>query len=153
MKVMLKHKQNPPLAMTAEVKVSQRYLRSLQKKTQVSNTTAPWPFSGTNQVSRYQKCKSNQEGKSSLDSLDVEIVSGSGISCAICKSAPYNKQITTPESYHSVFTDRMPFLPPNQQYQFVQFINMHQAHKNTITHNIFKQLKTHVWSLLTTSGL
>ena len=63
MKVMLKHKQNPPLALTAEVKVSQRYLRSLQKKTQLSNTTAPWPLSGTTQVSRYQKCKTNQEGK------------------------------------------------------------------------------------------
>ena len=34
-------------------------------------------------------------------------MSGSGISWAICKSAPH----------HSVFTGRMPFLPPNQQRQ------------------------------------
>jgi len=36
---------------------------------------------------------------------------------AICKSAPRSRQITTPAPHHSVFTDRMPFLPPNQQRQ------------------------------------
>jgi len=44
-------------------------------------------------------------------------VSGSDISWAICKSAPRSRQITTPAPHHSVFTDRMPFLPPNQQRQ------------------------------------
>ena len=44
-------------------------------------------------------------------------MSGSGISWAICKSAPYCRQITTPAPHHSVFTGRMPFLPPNQQRQ------------------------------------
>ena len=39
---------------------------------------------------------------------------GSGISWAICKSAPCSRQITTPAPHHSVFTGRMPFLPPNQ---------------------------------------
>ena len=39
---MLKHKENPPLAMTAEVKESRRYHRSLQKKTQVTNTAADY---------------------------------------------------------------------------------------------------------------
>ena len=43
--------------------------------------------------------------------------SGSGISWAICKSAPRSRQITTPAPHHSVFTGRMPFLPPNQQRQ------------------------------------
>ena len=43
-------------------------------------------------------------------------MSGSGISWAICKSAPRCRQITTPAPHHSVFlTGRMPFLPPNQQ--------------------------------------
>jgi len=46
--------------------------------------------------------------------LKQETVSGSGISC---KSAPRSRQITTPASHHSVFTGRMPFLPPNQQRQ------------------------------------
>jgi len=32
--------------------------------------------------------RENQEVKTNLDLLEQEIVSGSGISCAICKSAP-----------------------------------------------------------------
>ena len=44
-------------------------------------------------------------------------MSGSGISWAICKSAPRSRQITMPVPHHSVFTGRMPFLPPNQQRQ------------------------------------
>ena len=47
--------------------------------------------------------------------LKQETVSGNGISWAICKSAPHSRQITTPAPHHSVFTGRMPFLPPNQQ--------------------------------------
>ena len=42
-------------------------------------------------------------------------MSGNGISWAICKSAPRSRQITTQAPHHSVFTGRMPFLPPNQQ--------------------------------------
>ena len=45
-------------------------------------------------------------------------MSGSGISWAICRSAPRSRQITTPAPHRSVFfTGRMPFLPPNQQRQ------------------------------------
>ena len=44
--------------------------------------------------------------------LKQETVSGSGICWAICKSAPCSRQITTPAPHHSVFRDRMPFLPP-----------------------------------------
>ena len=69
------------------------------------------PFSGTTQVSRYQK------GKTNLDFTEAREVSGSGISWAICKSAPRSRQITTPAPHHSVFTGRMAFLPPNQQRQ------------------------------------
>jgi len=49
--------------------------------------------------------------------LKQETVSGSDISWAICKSAPRSRQITTQAPHHSVFTGRMPFLPPNQQRQ------------------------------------
>ena len=49
--------------------------------------------------------------------LKQETVSGSGISWAICKSAPRSIQTTTPAPHRSVFTGRMPFLPPNQQRQ------------------------------------
>ena len=59
-------------------------------------------------MSRYQKGKTN---------LHFTEVSGSGVSWAICKSAPRSRQITTPAPHHSVFTGRMPFLPPNQQRQ------------------------------------
>ena len=49
--------------------------------------------------------------------MKQETACGSGISWAICKSAPRSRQITTPAPHHShVFsTGRMPFLPPNQQ--------------------------------------
>ena len=47
--------------------------------------------------------KQNHSGKTNLDLLEQEIVSGSGISWAICKSAPRSRQITTPASHHSVF--------------------------------------------------
>jgi len=69
------------------------------------------PFSGTTRVSRYQK------GKPIWILLKQETVSGSGISWAICKSAPRSAQITMPAPHHSGFTGRMPFLPPNQQRQ------------------------------------
>jgi len=49
--------------------------------------------------------------------LKQETVSGSGISWAICKSASCSRQTNAPAPHHSVFTGRMPFLPPNQQRQ------------------------------------
>jgi len=57
--------------------------------------------------------KVNQEGKTNLDLLEQEIVSGNGISWAICKSAPWPKHITTPASHHSVFY-RLHALPAAQ---------------------------------------
>jgi len=58
------------------------------------------PFNGplfeTTQVSLYQKGKT-------LDLLAQETVSGSGISWAICKSAPHPRQMTTPAPHQSVF--------------------------------------------------
>jgi len=74
-----------------------------------------------------------QEGKTSLDLLEQEIVSGSGISWAICKSAPWPRHITMPVSHHSVFTGRMPFLLPNQQRQSTEVLS-HIQQITTITH-------------------
>ena len=54
------------------------------------------PFSGTTQVSRYQK------GKPIWMLLKQETVSASGIHWAICKSASRSKQITTLAPHHSV---------------------------------------------------
>ena len=47
--------------------------------------------------------RSNQEGKTNVDLLEQEIVSGSGISWAIQKSASWPRHITMPASHHSVF--------------------------------------------------
>ena len=46
--------------------------------------------------------------------LEQETVSGSGISWAICKSAPRSRQITTPVPHHSVFyrPDALPAAKP-----------------------------------------
>jgi len=52
--------------------------------------------------------------KTNLDLLQQEIVSGSGISWAICKSAPWARHITTPASHHSGFykLDALPAAQP-----------------------------------------
>ena len=60
------------------------------EKTHTSQT------SRTTQVSRYEKGKINLGQK-----VEQETVSASGISWAICKSAPRSRQITTPATHHS----------------------------------------------------
>jgi len=50
-----------------------------------------WNMSGTTRVSRYQKGKTRKV-KTNLDLLEQEIVSGSGICWAICKSATHSRQ-------------------------------------------------------------
>ena len=52
------------------------------------------PFFRTTRVSRYQK------GKPIWILLKQETTSGSGISWAVCKSAPCSRQITTPATHH-----------------------------------------------------
>jgi len=56
-----------------------------------------WILSRTTLVSQHQK------GKTNLDLMEQEIVSGSGISWAICKSVPWPRHITMPTSHHSLF--------------------------------------------------
>ena len=74
-----------------------------------------WYMSGTTRVSRHQKGKTTKV-KTNLDLLEQEIVSGSGICWAICKSAPRPRQ---PRQHPTTqfFTGQMPFLMPNQQRQ------------------------------------
>jgi len=55
--------------------------------------------------------------------LKQETVSGSGISWAICKSAPRSRQITSQHLTTQFFTGRMPFLPPNQQRQSTEGVH------------------------------
>jgi len=74
-----------------------------------------WNLSRTTQVSRYQKGQTSK-CKTNLDLLEQEIVSGSGICWAICKSAPHPRQ-PCQHPTTQFFTGRMPFLPPNQQRQ------------------------------------
>jgi len=62
--------------------------------------------------------------------LKQETVTGSGISWAMCKSAPRSRQITTPAHHHSkFFTGRMPFLTPNQQCQSTEGVPDIPVHK------------------------
>ena len=74
-----------------------------------------WNLSGTTRVSRSQKGKT-RKGKTNLDLLEQEIVSGSGICWAICKSAPHPR-LPRQHPTTQFFTGWMPFLPPNQQRQ------------------------------------
>jgi len=73
--------------------------------------TVLWILSGTTQVSLHLK------GKSNLDLLEQEIVSGSDISWDICKSAPHPKHNHASIAPLSFLTGWMPFVPPNQQHQ------------------------------------
>jgi len=75
-------------------------------------------------VSRYQK------GKTNLDLLEQETVSGSGISWAVCKAAPHSRQITTPAPTTQFFTGQMSFLSLNQQ---------RQSTEGTIFHSIWTE--------------
>ena len=56
-------------------------------------------------------------------SLKQETVSGSGISWAICKSAPRSRQITTPAPHHSVFyrPDALPATQPTASMHWPEY--------------------------------
>ena len=80
------------------------------------------PFSGTTQVSWYQK------GKPTWILVKQETVSGSGISWAICKSAPRSRQTTTPAPHHSVLyrPDALPAAQPTASKHWRQ--HFHSTH-------------------------
>jgi len=71
-------------------------------------------FSGTTRVSQNQKGKTNQDFTEARDSEwqwhQLDHMQG-------CR------EITMPAPHHSVFTGRMPFLPPNQQHQSTEEIH------------------------------
>jgi len=56
-----------------------------------------------------------KKGKTNLDLLEQDTVSGSGISWAMCTSAPCFRQTASTTLF---FTGQMPFLPPNQQHHW-----------------------------------
>jgi len=85
--------------------------RQITTPTRQHTHTHPFngPLSGTTRgVIRYQK------GKPIWILLKQETVSGSGISWAICKSAPSSRQITMPAPHRSVFyrPDALPAAQP-----------------------------------------
>ena len=67
----------------------------------------------------------HQKGKPIWILREQEMMGSSGISCTICKSfAPRSRQITTLVPHQSVFTGQMHILPPNQQCQSTEGIDM-----------------------------
>ena len=84
------------------------------------------PLSGTTWVSQYQK------GKTNLDLLKQEIMCGSGISWAICKSAPCSRQMTMPAPHYSVFyrPDALPAVQPTVSKHW----RITHTHTHTHTH-------------------
>ena len=76
------------------------------------------PFSGTTQVSRYQK------GKTYLDFTEARDSEWQWHQLGHMQDCTSLQQITTPAPHHSVFTGRMPFLPPNQQRQSTEGIHI-----------------------------
>jgi len=70
------------------------------------------PFSGTTQVSRYQKGKTNLDFTKARDSEWQWHQLGHMQVCTLLQT---DNQASTPP--HSFFTGRMPFLQPNQQCQ------------------------------------
>ena len=87
------------------------------------------PLSGTTLVSRYQKGKTNLDFTEARDSEWQWHQLGHMQVCTSLQTG-----ITTPAPHHSVFTGRMPFLPPNQQCQSSEGIVYHNI-TITIQHN------------------
>jgi len=73
-------------------------------------------LSGTTQVSRYQKDKANVDFTEARDSEWQWHQLGH---MQVCTSLKTDYHTNT---HHSVFTGRMPFLPPNQQRQSTEGI-------------------------------
>ena len=73
--------------------------------------------------------------------LKQETVSGSGISWAICKSAPRSGQITTPAPHHSVFyrPDALVAAQPtaSKHWRQLQFDRHGPVYINSLNNNIF----------------
>ena len=90
-------------------------------------------FSRTTWVSRYQKRKYSLDLN---EARGVGILGCSGISWAICKSAPRSRQIT----HCSVFTGRMLFLTPNQQCQSTEGRHTHSVSTGRVWRRVNRRL-------------
>jgi len=93
------------------VSLSYNYINTTkqQQKQQQEQQLFNSPLSRATWVRQYQK------GKTNLDVLEQEIVSGSCISWAICKSAPCPRQVTMPALHHSVLQAGCPSCRPINQ--------------------------------------
>ena len=81
------------------------------------------PFSGTTQVGRYQKGKTNLDFSEARDSEWQWHQVGH---MQVCTSLQTDNHASTPPL--SFFTGRMPFLPPNQQRQSTEIVRV-SVHK------------------------
>jgi len=81
------------------------------------------PLSGTTRVSQYQKGKTNLDFTEARDNEWQWHQLGH---MQVCTSLQTE---TMPAPHHSVFTDRMPFLMPNQQCQITE--NKQQSERTT----------------------
>ena len=96
------------------IKIRNKPLKTHENNLTLTHThTHPFngPLSGTTRASRYQK------GKTDLDFTEAKEAVASAGPYASQHLAPESRQITMPTPHRSVFTGRMPFLPPNQQCQ------------------------------------
>jgi len=91
--------------------------------------------------------KQNYYGKTNLDLLEEEIVSGSDISWAICKSAPRLRQIFMSAPHHSVFyrPDALPAAQPtvSKHWRKNGFLTFHKSklhitYSNLLPNSVFK---------------
>ena len=87
--------------------------RAVVKANSQHTHTFNGPLSGTTRVSRYQKGKTNLDFTEARDSEWLGRVQ-------VCTSLQTDNHASTPPLWF--FTDRMPFLPPNQQRQSTEAI-------------------------------
>ena len=82
--------------------------------------------------------------------LEQETVSSSGISWAICKSAPCFRQITTPVPHHSVFyrPDVLPAAQPTASKHWRQYVGHKTGLKQNRAKNIFVNHACHLTATL-----
>jgi len=79
--------------------------------------------------------------------MKQETVSGSGISWAVCKSAPHSRQITMPEPHHSVFY-RPDALPATQPTALKHWRHDHTEWHTTFNHLVPLQHKHVIFSII-----
>jgi len=103
---------NKPAAGITYYKIYKQPKKKSYEYTHTQTHTFNGPFSGTTQVSRYEKGKTNLDFTEARDSEWQWHELGH---MQVCKSLQPDNHASTPPL--SFFTGRMPFLPPNQQHQ------------------------------------